>query len=206
MSNVSSEDAQLTFMLAHSNRTSTTHTERLRVYASRNCGETWTLRYNNSGDNINTAGNSISGTFVPTTNQWRQESVSLATMAGEEHVLVKFEVTSDNQSYLYIDDININPNASGTGVAEAGVISTLRVYPNPINGNSQLEVSVKEAVKADIILTNVMGQTLSISQEALTTGVNRVSLADESASLSAGIYLIQVRSELGTKTIRFIKD
>lgn len=205
MSNVSSEDAQLTFMLAHSNRTSTTHSERLRVYASRNCGETWTLRYNNSGDNINTAGNSISGTFVPTANQWRQESVSLATMAGEEHVLIKFEATSDNQSYLYIDDININPNASGTSIEDAGNISHLGVYPNPINGNSQLEISVKEAVMANIILTNMMGQTLSISQQVLTTGVNRVSLADKSASLSAGIYLIQVRSELGTKTVRFVR-
>jgi len=127
-------------------------------------------------------------------------------MEGEEHVLIKFEVTSDNQSYMYIDDININQNVSGTSIVDAGVISTLRVYPNPINGNSQLEISVKEAMNADIVLTNVMGQTLAISQQSLIMGLNRLSLADESASLSAGIYLIQVRSELGTKTIRFVKD
>ncbi|MCF8464303.1 MAG: PKD domain-containing protein [Flavobacteriales bacterium] len=206
MSDVASADAEMTFMLAHSNRNSTSHSERLRVYVSRNCGETWTLRYNNAGDNLNTAGGSISGTFVPNANQWRQESVSLATMAGEEHVLIKFEATSDNQSYLYIDDININRNASGTGVSEAGVISTLRVYPNPINGISQLEVSVLEAMDADIVLTNVMGQTLSLAKHSLMPGINRVSLATESALLSAGIYLIQVRSELGMKAVRLVKD
>jgi len=206
MSDVDASDARLTFMLAHANRTSTSHSERLRVYASRNCGETWSLRYNKSGDDINTAGASVSTNFIPNTNQWSEQSVSLATMEGEEHVLIKFEVTSDNQSYMYIDDININQNVSGTSIVDAGVISTLRVYPNPINGNSQLEISVKEAMNADIVLTNVMGQTLAISQQSLIMGLNRLSLADESASLSAGIYLIQVRSELGTKTIRFVKD
>jgi len=208
MSDVTTGDAQLTFMLAHANRNSTTHSERLRVYASRNCGETWTLRYTKSGNDLNTAGGTISGNFIPNANQWSEQTVSLATMAGEEHVLIKFEVTSDNQSYLYIDDININPNASssGTGIADTGVISSVRVYPNPINGHSQLEISLMEAVSADIVLMNIMGQTLSITKQTLTTGLNRVSLAAESTSLSAGVYLIQVRSELGTKTVRFVKD
>ena len=125
-------------------------------------------------------------------------------MAGEEHVLIRFEATSDNQSYMYIDDININPSVSG--ISDAGVISHARIFPNPINGTSQLEISMKEAVVADIVLMNVMGQTLSASNRTLTTGVNRISLADESNSLNAGVYLIQVRSELGTRTVRFVKN
>ena len=82
----------------------------------------------------------------------------------------------------------------------------MQVYPNPINGNSQLEISMKEAVNAEISLLNVMGQTLSINQQQLVVGLNRISLSDANASLQTGIYLVQVQSEIGTKTVRFVKN
>ena len=82
----------------------------------------------------------------------------------------------------------------------------MQVYPNPINGNSQLEISMKEAVNAEISLLNVMGQTLSINQQQLVVGLNRISLSDANSSLQAGIYLVQVSSEIGTKTVRFVKN
>ena len=206
MSNVSSSDATMTFKYAHANRNSTTHDERLRIYVSDDCGESWRLRFNSSGDGLNTAGGSVSGIFTPDASDWKEESVSLSVVAGEQHVLVKFEATSDRQSYLYIDDININPDASEVGIEEAGAISDMQVYPNPINGNSQLEISMKEAVNAEISLLNVMGQTLSINQQQLVVGLNRISLSDANASLQTGIYLVQVQSEIGTKTVRFVKN
>jgi PKD repeat protein len=206
MSNVSNSEATMTFKYAHANKNSTTHDERLRIYASDDCGETWKLRFNAAGDALNTAGALNSGIFTPDATDWVEESVSLAVVAGKEHVLVKFEATSDRQSYLYIDDININPNAEGVGIEEAGAISDMQVYPNPIDGNSQLEISMKEAVNAEISLLNVMGQTLSVNQQQLGIGINRISLSEANAFLQAGIYLVQVRSEIGTKTVRFVKN
>lgn len=173
---------------------------------SDDCGESWKLRFTATGDGLNTAGNLNSGIFTPDASDWVEESVSLGVVAGEGHVLVRFEATSDRQSYLYIDDININTDADGVGIEEAGAISDMQVYPNPIDGNSQLEISMKEAVNAEISLLNVMGQTLRVNQQQLGIGTNRFSLSDANASLQAGLYLLQVRSDIGTKTVRFVKN
>lgn len=205
MTNVSTSDAIMTFQLAHSNRTGSNHSEQLRIYASRNCGETWTLRYTESGDDLNTAGGLVNSTFVPDQNEWRLEDVSLASMAGDEHVLIKFEATSDRQSYLYIDDININPDAS-IGIEEIGVFGNVEVYPNPINGNSQLVLNISEAVNAQISLVNVVAQTIGQRSTRLNPGINRIPLASLATSINAGIYFVELRSEKGTKTVRFVKN
>ncbi|MFM1876768.1 MAG: hypothetical protein RL266_2505 [Bacteroidota bacterium] len=205
MSDVETENAFMTFRLAHANRNSTTHDEQLRIYVSRNCGENWTLRYTENGDDLNTAGANVTGTFVPNANQWREDQVSLATMAGEEHVLIKFEATSDQQSYLYIDDININPN-HGVGVDEIETISTATIYPNPIDGTSQLELNVTEADEFTFVLYNVLGKQLSTVSRNLNAGVAKISLNEFNAELISGFYLIQISNELGQRSLRFVKN
>lgn len=206
MSNVSTSDARMTFKFAHSNRSTTDHTERLRIYISDNCGETWKLRFDKSGNSLNTAGGLVSGTYTPSASHWKEESVSLGVVAGKEHVLIKFEAVGANQSYLYIDDININPNASDVGVREIGAISNMSVFPNPINETSQLTISAKEVLDVQVVLLNVVGQTLSTSNHQLQVGVNRISLADKSAKLNSGVYLVQIRTNEGTQTVRFVKN
>lgn len=206
MTNVSSTDARMTFRYAHANRNSTTNSERLKIYASSDCGETWKLRFNKVGDGLNTAGATVSGIFTPDASDWEEESVSLGVMAGKEHVLIKFEAESDRQSYLYIDDINITPNVTNVGVEEIGAISNMRVFPNPINSNSQLNISVKEVIDVQIVLLNMVGQTLSTSNRQLQIGLNKISLAEENTALNSGIYLVQVRTNEGTQTIRFVKN
>ncbi|TNF29897.1 MAG: T9SS type A sorting domain-containing protein, partial [Bacteroidetes bacterium] len=206
MSGISSADATLSFRVAHSNRTSTDHNERLRVYASRNCGETWTLRYQKSGDALNTAGGLISSTFVPDESDWRLEEVSLGTMAGDEHVLIKFEALSDRQSYLYIDDININANAStGTGISETSGIESMNIYPNPVDGTSQIEIMTSESQHVTISILNALGQQLSMQDMKLAVGTNRIGMTD-AQTLKSGIYLLQLRSEKGMSTTRFVKN
>ena len=208
MSDVTTSDAEMTFMLAHSNRTSTSHDEQLRVYVSKNCGETWTLRYNKSGDNLNTAGALVSSNFVPDANEWRQDNVSLASMAGEPHVLIKFEATSDRQSYLYIDDININPNAtsSETSVNEIETLTKSTIYPNPIDGTSLLELNLTEADEFTFTLVDVLGKQLKSITRNLSAGKNRVSLNEFDYALNAGFYFIQINTENGQKTVRFVKN
>lgn len=206
MTDVSSTDAVLTFRVAHANRTSASHSERLRIYASKDCGESWTLRYTQSGDNLNTAGASVVGTFTPDASDWRLDEVSLSPMAGEEHVLIKFEALSDQQSYLYIDDININPNHSGTGISETGIFERMTLYPNPTQHEATLEISAKENSMASMAILNVLGQEQSIRQIRVMTGSTRINLTEDISKLSAGIYLIQLRAEGSLNTVRFAKN
>ena len=206
MSDVETSDAFLTFRYAHANRNSTSHDEELRIYASRNCGETWTLRFVEDGDGLNTAGGFVTSTFVPDANDWVEEQVSLATMAGEEHVLVRFEATSDRQSYLYIDDININPNVSSIGLEEIETLNSAKVYPNPIDGTSQLELNLAENDEFDLVLIDVTGKQIATVAKNLNAGLNRISMAEFAGNLNAGFYFIQIKSENGQKTVRFVKN
>lgn len=205
MSDVITANANMTFKYAHANRNSTTHDEQLRIYVSRNCGETWTLRWTEDGDDLNTAGANVSSTFVPNANQWREEQVSLATVAGDEHVLIKFQATSDRQSYLYIDDININPNHNVSVEEIEGLVSA-NIYPNPINGTSQLELNLTEADEFIFTLVNVVGKQMATLTKNLNAGVNRISLNTFGTELTAGFYFIQMTTEKGQKTVRFVKN
>lgn len=205
LSNVENADATMTFRLAHSNRNSTDHTERLRVYVSRNCGETWSLRYNKYGDNLNTAGANVGSTFVPDASDWRLEELNLSGMGGEGHVLVKFEATSDQQSYLYLDDINITPNAP-MGIAENTAVQNARIYPNPINGTSQLEIVLSEATHTTLSIVNMVGQQLAVIDRKLPAGVTRIALDSYASDLNAGVYLLHIRTDKGSDVIRFVKN
>lgn len=204
MSDVEPANARMYFRLAHANRTSDDHNEQLRVYVSRDCGTNWTLRYTESGDDLNTAGANVSGTFVPNENQWREESVSLASVAGDEHVLIRFEATSDRQSYLYIDDININPNH--VGIEEIETLASANIYPNPIDGTSQLELRLTEADEFTFKLVNVLGKEIATFGRNLNVGSNRISLSEFGTNLNAGFYFIQMTTESGQKSIRFVKN
>lgn len=206
MSNVSTSDARLYFKLAHSNRSTTTHTERLRVYVSDDCGETWKLRYNKAGNALNTAGGLNSGTYTPSASHWKEEVVSLGVVAGKDHVLVKFEATSDNQSNLYIDDININPNASSVGIAENNLVGDITIFPNPITEASQVRISTTQAAQAEISVVNMIGQTLVSTVQALQSGSNTVALSDKTYQLNAGVYMLKVTTPKGTQSMRFVKQ
>ncbi|MCF8278503.1 MAG: T9SS type A sorting domain-containing protein [Flavobacteriales bacterium] len=207
LSNVENADANMTFKFAHANRNSTTHLERLRVYVSKNCGESWSLRYSKDGDNLNTAGGLQSGIFTPDPSDWQEASISLATMAGEEHVLVKFEALSDRQSYLYIDDININPNAtSSTGIAENDVFADVQIYPNPVFENSKLVLTLNESVDAELKLVNTLGQQLGVLNRKFQAGVNQIILTDLTYNLNSGVYFVQINTNAGSRTLRFVKE
>lgn len=207
MTDVTTSDARMTFWFAHSNRSSDGHSEKLRVLLSYDCGETWKQRFNTQGTSFSTTDDLHSGTFIPTPDEWKEQTVSLSPGAGESYVMVRFETTSDEQSVLYIDDINITPNAPDpNGIGETGVINDARIYPNPINGTSQLELSLNENTDATISLHNTLGQQLTATGRKLQAGINRVALDELTQPLQAGIYFIQIRSDKGTSTVRFVKN
>lgn len=205
LSNVEPEDATMTFRLAHAPRTGG-GSERLRVYASRNCGETWTLRYTKAGDALSTnGGGNVFSTFVPDQNDWREETVSLATMAGEERVLIRFEALSDEQNYLYLDDINIAPNAS-IGINEDDLIKGALVYPNPITEGSIIEIITTDNVATVIDVVNMLGQTMGSRHFRMTRGMNRIAVSEIARIGSRGVYFTRIRSDSGVIMLKLIKD
>lgn len=151
MTNVAtSSSPTITFWYAHAPRISDSQ-ERLRVYVSKDCGETWQLRFNKSGGTLHTTTATHTGTFVPNANEWAQGSLTLPSYQGEPHVLVKFEATSDQEHALYIDDINIVPEM--VGVNELLPADLVSFYPNPTNDRFFIESQLENTLYSVYDLT-----------------------------------------------------
>ncbi len=204
MSAVSSEDARLTFKVAHAPRNSGGSTERLRVYSSTDCGETWQIRYTKAGSTLSTIGSiTVSGTFTPSANQWRSESVNLATAAGQEHVLFKFEALSDGQNYLYLDDINI---LAGTlGIEDNNTIENVSVIPNPISDNAILSITSAMASDVHVAITDALGRMLGDSWLTIDAGTIAIPLNKVASVSIPGVYFVTLYSGQNQSTIKLVK-
>ncbi|NBR14231.1 MAG: PKD domain-containing protein, partial [Crocinitomicaceae bacterium] len=106
--------AQVTFDVAYA-AYNTANTDGLQVLISTDCGTTWTSVYNKTGTtvasgNLPTAAATTSA-FVPTSSQWRTETINLNTYVGNSGAILAFRNLADYGNNLYIDNINI----TGTG-------------------------------------------------------------------------------------------
>ncbi len=97
----------LTFKVAYA-RYSATYFDSLIVWATTDCGQTWSRVYNKGNTTLATNGGAnLTTAFTPTANQWRTETVDLTPFAGQSNVRLNFQNKSGYGNFLYIDDINI---------------------------------------------------------------------------------------------------
>ncbi|MCC6372410.1 MAG: hypothetical protein IT236_15505, partial [Bacteroidia bacterium] len=131
---------ELDFDIAYVQRVATNN-DKLEVFASDNCGATWTSIWSQAGANMTTM-NPVTYAYVPGANitDWRTEQILLNNF-NSASVLVKFVTTSDNGNNLYLDNINLFQSAP-TGVAKnkSATFQAL-VFPNPANNNDTVLIN-----------------------------------------------------------------
>ena len=205
LSQVSSAEAKVTFKVAHAMRESGSD-ERLRMYVSKNCGETWSVRYNKNGSQLATNGGSlVTGTFVPSASQWRTETVSLSLVAGEPHVMLRFEATSAQQNNLYLDDINIFGSTVGieeSSLAEGGT----SIFPNPVIDDAELRVNMNRAEMVKVEVLDLNGKLLMSKNYQLEAGENIISIGTITQNLAQGAYVARVVTTEFAQPVRFVKQ
>lgn len=180
-----------------SNGPSTTN-DRLQVMVTRNCETNWSPRLSLAGPALQTAPlQSIP--FVPTQNQWVQEVVSVPTSHLSEGFRFKFVCTSAGGNRLYIDDVNIDINAT---VSDIALFSGLKVYPNPVASSLNVEITTKRNTNVTIEVTDITGRAmLAIGEQDFNAGTTNQIVNVE--GLSVGMYLLRIRSADGTIAQRF---
>ncbi len=180
-------DPKIYFRLSYRQRTG--QSDNLRIYASRNCGETWSLKYNKTGASLATVSGTTGSPFTPSsTSDWEQVEVNMSNFASDEHVLVKFRNTSGEGNNVYIDDIQIS---GPLGIAESPVAFDFNLSPNPAEGHSILSVKVQSPGQYNIMLTDVTGKSVgNIYRGTLNTGENTFAIGSD--RLNPGVYLVRV--------------
>jgi hypothetical protein len=151
-----SSQATFEFNVAYARLNSVTD-DNLKLMASLDCGETWTLLYDKSGVTLATAPNT-NGFFVPTSSQWRLESINLATFAGMSEVMFRFETLSDFGNNIYIDDVAITD--AGLNVNDISKAEAFNVYPNPSSGLLNFTFGQKQNENLHLRLMDTEGRVI----------------------------------------------
>jgi len=166
-------------------------TEVLKVYSSRDCGQTWSTRATITGNELVTAGYASNSDFNPTSNtMYVNKSFSYPATSQDNTTRFKFEfVASDVSSNLFIDNININ----GTLGLNSTTISDLElvVYPNPTQGEA-INVSYTASEEpTTFTLRDVQGKVIA-TQTIETTNASVTEKLNNTQNLPAACYFLEV--------------
>jgi len=200
--NLSSGTSNLTFDVAYTpmSYNGAIYSDTLVVFASSDCGATWNQLYIKGGTMLATAPtftSTGSTCWSPSSTQWRNETVSLASYTGQPNVMIAFENRSGWGDWLYLDNINISSSMT-TDISSGNNDEVLEIYPNPAHDN--LTVKAKQHINS-IQIINMLGQTLiSIGQTN-----EQITQIDINA-LPAGVYFAKVITADSQKLIKVIKQ
>lgn len=111
----------------------TGYSDSLEVLYSTNCGATWTSLWRRGGTSLGTATASGSN-FVPTSTQWKTDSVSLAALSGQASVRFAFVNRNSYGNNIFLDNVNVF-NATTTA-PQAPVANFVGVPTTVVVGNS----------------------------------------------------------------------
>jgi hypothetical protein len=177
----------LMFNVAYAQMNSSTN-DSLKVLISTDCGTTWTQLYAKGGAILSTAAPLNSAAFIPNSNQWRNDTISLAAYSGENDVLIMFKTTSSYGNNLYIDNITI-PNIPT--LIEENSSEFVSVYPNPSTGIFNIVYSNEVRGEVEISVLNILGEQVIPDEKIYASGKIILDLG----SLNNGNYFLRVKSE-----------
>lgn len=141
---------ELSFDIAHA-RLLPTLSDSLVVYASEDCGQTFTKIYNKGGSALKTVNGYLNYNYIPTATEWRKEVININQYAGKPQVMFVFVGASAGGNNLYLDNINIS-EITGAGINQINNAGNVTLQPNPV---------------ADILTIqydkNVLGENITVS-------------------------------------------
>lgn len=158
----------LSFKYAFARR-SNDNEDRLRVYVSNNCGQSWNVRWSALGSDLATTTNKTSNWAPTSTSEWKTITLNnLSAWGSSNNVRFRFEFNSDGGNNLYLDDINIvGPNIGIDEIANTALALTL--YPNPTQSELTLIFDAPASGSYYVSLADMTGRTILTTQEMHTS-------------------------------------
>lgn len=134
-------------------------TDRLKIYYSINCGESWSVFYNKTGLSLVNAG-AAAGSFIPTKeSDWKEEVVTLPNPAlANNSARFKFELQyNEFSNNFFIDNINVDEVYNSVENIAANSFS-VNVFPNPTNSRFNIQFSNANVGDANVQIFDATGK------------------------------------------------
>ncbi len=197
--------ATISFRYAFAKRTNA-DADALRLYISKDCGETWALKRALSGSTLTTAPVQ-GGSFTPNgQSQWGVSETS--PISGDyltSNLRIKFWFQSGGGNNLWLDDINILGTTSGIDAQPASAGNLLNVVPNPAGDRAEVVADLLEAGPVKVQVLDLLGQPVrEVANDNRAAGTAKWNL--DLSGLPSGLYLVRVQQKDAVRVARFTRN
>lgn len=198
------DNITLSFRYAYRKR-SAGNDEWLKVYITANCGENWVQRKTIHGDMLSSLTNSTPWTPSAESDWTTVHMTNITSNFFTESFRYKFAFESDGGNNFYIDDINIYQGAPSDQLVSVNELDEqldFVIYPNPTDGELNLEFTLMQSEYVNIEVCDIAGKQIKRNFIQASSGRNIILM--DSFDLSSGTYLISVNTSTGKRTERVI--
>lgn len=179
--------------LISGNNTADTIYDKLQVYVSTDCGQSWVSKYNRTGTQLMTNSTYSTDAFIPQgAEDWRQETILLAGISNKSNIRLKFRFFNKGGNNIYIDKICTGD--CGTSSINEDIVNfmNLNIHPNPITQNSVISFHLIESSNIQISVYDVIGNLVTDAiSEKFGTGNHQIAL-DKELFKSSGMYFVKI--------------
>jgi PKD repeat protein len=206
LSGLAGSDAiTLSFRYSFKQRT-TADSDRLRVYATSNCGETWQTRRQLLSSTMSLGTQSTA--WVPASqSDWVTNHVTnLTSTYYTNGMRIKFEFENGGGNNIYLDDINLYVGSDDPlSISEnTQVFSGVMLFPNPAVEELTVRLDIPQAMQFDVNVRDLSGKELQSFRIQGQEGTNDIMLNLE--GLAQGMYFVELVSANGKVVKQFIKN
>jgi hypothetical protein len=183
------DSAFLSFDLAASEAVASTFRsdtpDTLEVLVSKDCGASFTSLYKKSGSALNTDNDPTDAYFIPAADEWRKDSISLASYINNGKILIAFRGETSPHNNIYLDNIRLRTVIVNPKLKESGFLVT----PNPVRNMLNVQFYPPPTDLRSIVLYSVTGQKVKEVNAAGNGTLYQIDVA----SLPAGMYILAAR-------------
>ena len=194
------QNVKLFFDVAYAYYNST-YSDSLEIRASTDCGATFTSLYRKGGTRLATAPPNSSTKFVPTSTQWRTDTIDVSSLTGNSEVMFSFENIGHFGQLLYLDNINVSAIINSVAKIENDI--NFSIYPNPVS--RELTINLNESFSSektfDIKIVDLLGNV--VLEKMIKYATSEIKLQTE--ELSPGPYFLHLDCEGKSAVLRIVK-
>jgi PKD repeat protein len=178
----------------------------LKVYASKNCGTTWTILPSGTFSDSTLINNGYyPNAFTPTaSSNWSLKTIAIPSTFNTGNVRFKFEYTTGAESNnVYLDNLNIT---GVVGIDESSnATSSLAIYPNPANESSTIAYHLNKKANTKVEVIDILGKAVFVqSNSGQAEGDYTVHISKQALNLESGIYFVKFSVEDKSTTKKLV--